>query len=81
MEEKYGHLEIQLSRLLQERGLNRYNLSLKAEMNWKQVDRYCNNDISRLDTFVLCKLCTVLKCNIQDLLVFIPEGEGDCEVF
>lgn len=79
MEEKYGHLEIRLSRLLQERGLNRYNLSLKAEMNWKQVDRYCNNDISRLDTYVLCKLCTVLKCSIQDLLVFIPEEEGDME--
>lgn len=79
MEEKYGHLEIRLSRLLQERGLNRYNLSLKAEMNWKQVDRYCNNDISRLDTYVLCKLCTVLRCSIQDLLVFVPEGEGDME--
>lgn len=41
-------------------------------MNWRQVDRYCENDITRLDTFVLCKLCTALECEIQDLLVFVP---------
>lgn len=41
-------------------------------MNWRQVDRYCENDITRLDTFVLCKLCIVLECEIQDLLVFVP---------
>lgn len=40
MEENYGHLEIKLAELLEKRGLNRYNLSHKAEMNWKQVDRY-----------------------------------------
>lgn len=72
MEEDYGHLEIRLKELLEEKGLNRYQLSLKAAMNWKQVERYCNNDITRLDTFVLCKLCTVLECSIQDLIVFVP---------
>lgn len=72
MDNDYGHLEIHLSELLKEKGLNRYKLSQKAAMNWQQVNKYCNNEITRLDTFVLCKLCTVLKCNIQDLLEFIP---------
>lgn len=72
MDKEYGHLEIRLAELIEKKGLNRNKISTKAAMNWKQVDRYCENDISRLDTFVLCKLCTVLECNIQDLLVFIP---------
>ena len=72
MEEKYGHLEIRLAELIEKKGLNRNKVSLKAAMNWRQVDRYCENDITRLDTFVLCKLCTVLECEIQDLLVFVP---------
>ena len=72
MEENYGHLEIRLAELIEEKGLNRNKVSLKAAMNWRQVDRYCENDITRLDTFVLCKLCTVLECEIQDLLVFVP---------
>ena len=72
MEENYGHLEIRLAELIEEKGLNRNKVSLKAAMNWRQVDRYCENDITRLDTFVLCKLCTALECEIQDLLVFVP---------
>lgn len=72
MEENYGHLEIRLAELIEEKELNRNKVSLKAAMNWRQVDRYCENDITRLDTFVLCKLCTALECEIQDLLVFVP---------
>ena len=72
MEENYGHLEIRLAELIEKKGLNRNKVSLKAAMNWRQVDRYCENDITRLDTFVLCKLCTALECEIQDLLVFVP---------
>ena len=72
MEENYSHLEIRLAELIKEKGLNRNKVSLKAAMNWRQVDRYCENDITRLDTFVLCKLCTALECEIQDLLVFVP---------
>ena len=74
-EENYGHLEIKLKELIHKKNLNRYKLSLKAAMNWNQVNRYCNNDITRLDTMVLCKFCTVLECEIQDLLVFRPSHE------
>lgn len=72
MDDDYGHLEIRLAELIKEKGMNRNQVSIRAAMNWKQVDNYCNNDITRLDTFVLCKLCTALDCEIQDLLTFIP---------
>lgn len=72
MEYDYGRIEIHLDKLLKKKGLSKNKLSYKAEMNWKQIDNYCNNNITRLDTYVLCKLCTVLECEIQDLLVFVP---------
>lgn len=72
MDEEYGRLEIRLAELIEKKGLNRNKLSIKAAMNWKQVDNYCNSDITRLDTLVLCKLCTALECEINDLLVFVP---------
>lgn len=72
MDKDYGHLEIRLAELLKEKGLNRYRLSHKAEMNWKQINNYCSNNITRLDVFVLCKLCTILECGIDELLVFYP---------
>lgn len=72
MEENFGHLEIRLNELLKKKGLSKNKLSYKAEMNWKQIDNYCTNNITRLDVYVLCKLCTVLECGIEDLLVFHP---------
>lgn len=72
MNEDYGHLEIRLAELLKEKGMNRNRLSVKAAMNWKQVNRYYDNSITLLDTFVLCKICTALDCNIEDLLLFVP---------
>lgn len=75
MNEEYGHIEIRLNELIQAKGLNKNKLSHKAEMNWKQIDNYCSNTITRLDVSVLCKLCTVLECEIQDLLVFFPPNK------
>lgn len=72
MEENYGTLQIRLAELMADRGLSKNKLSHKAEMNWKQIDNYCTNEITRLDVYVLCKLCSVLECEIQDLLLFIP---------
>lgn len=71
---KYGArlriLEIRLGELLKEKGLRKNKLSHKVEMNWKQIDNYSTNSITWLDADMLCKLCVVLGCEIQDLLVF-----------
>lgn len=72
MEENYGYIEIRLKELLEKKGFSKNKLCHKTEMNWQQIDNYCSNNITRLDVFVLCKLCTVLECEIQDLLVFHP---------
>ncbi len=72
MQIDYGEIKINLEELIRKKGLSKNKLSYQAEMNWKQIDSYCNNTITRLDTFVLCKLCTVLKCDITDLIEFIP---------
>ena len=72
MDEKYGVLEINLKELLEKKGMNRNQLTHKAEMSWNQVNSYCNNTVTRLDTYVLCKLCMALNCRIEDFLTFIP---------
>ena len=41
-------------------------------MQRTQINQYCNNDITRLDTAVLARICTVLDCKIEDLLEFVP---------
>ena len=72
--ETYGTIKINLAKLIEERGISKNKLSHRAEMQRTQINHYCNNTISRLDIDVLSRLCTVLECEIGDLLEFVtPE--------
>lgn len=69
---KYGTIRIKLDELLKEFGLSKNMLSHRAEMQRTQINNYCKNEIIRLDIDVLGRLCTVLNCEISDLLEFVP---------
>lgn len=70
--QEYGSIKIKLQDLLEKKGLSKNKLSHKAEMERTQINKFCNNQITRLDTDVLARLCTALECEISDLLEFIP---------
>ena len=70
--EKFGSVRIELNALIQKSGISKNKLCQRAEMQRTQLNNYCNNQISRLDIDVLARICTVLQCEIGDLLKFIP---------
>lgn len=69
---EYGTIKIKLNELLEKSGMSKNKLSHKAEMQRTQINGYCNNKITRLDTDVLARICTALDCKIEDLLEFVP---------
>ncbi len=69
---EYGTIKINLAKLIEKTGISKNKLSHRAEMQRTQINHYCNNTITRLDTDVLARLCTVLNCEIGDLLEFVP---------
>ena len=69
---EYGTIKIKLDVLLKESGMSKNKLCHKAEMQRTQLNNYCNNEVTRLDTDVLARLCTVLNCKIEDLIEFVP---------
>ena len=70
--ETYGTIRIKLDELVKKTGISKNKLSHKAEMQRSQINNYCNNKITRLDTDVLARICTVFNCQISDLLEFVP---------
>lgn len=70
--ENYGTIKIKLAELIEKEGISKNKLSHRAEMQRSQINNYCNNKITRLDTDVLARICTVLNCDIGDLLEFVP---------
>ena len=69
---EYGTIRIMLDELLKAYGLSKNMLSHRAEMPRTQINNYCYDTINRLAIDVLARLCTVLNCEIGDLLEFIP---------
>ncbi len=70
--DNYGTIRIKLDELIEKAGISKNKLSHRAEMQRSQINHYCNNEITRLDIDVLARICTVLECEIGDLLEFVP---------
>ena len=60
MDYKFGTIHIKVNDLIKERNLSKNKLSHRADMQRTQLNKYCNNQISRLDIDVLARLCTDL---------------------
>ena len=73
----YGKIRIKLDELVKRRGISKNKLSQRAEMQRSQINHYCNNEITRIDIDVLARICTVLECDIGELLEFIPPESSE----
>ena len=70
--EKYGSIRIKLNELLEKSHISKNKLCHRAELQHTQLNNFCKNKITRLDTDVLARICTALECDISDLLEYIP---------
>lgn len=75
-EHDFGYIRIKVDELIEERGISKNKLAHRAEMQRTQLNQYCNNEITRLDTAVLARLCTALNCKIEDILEFVPSDDN-----
>lgn len=73
--EKFGTIRIKVDELLEKSGMSKNELSYRAQVQRTQLNRYCTNQVTRLDTDVLARLCTAFHCTISDLLEFVPPEE------
>jgi putative transcriptional regulator len=64
----YGKIDVVLDDYLKQHKVSRSSLMRKTELQYSQILRYCRNDVQKLDLDILAKLCTVLNCEINDIL-------------
>ena len=64
----FGRVDVVLDEYLKKHKISRSSLTRNTEPQYSQILRYCKNDVQKMDLSILAKLCTVLDCNIDDLL-------------
>lgn len=68
----FGSIKIKLDEQIHKTGISKNKLSQRAELQRTQLNRYCSNEVTRIDLDVLARICTVLDCKIEDILEFVP---------
>lgn len=69
----YGHLELRIEALLKERGISKNTICKELDIPRANFNRYCRNDFQRIDANLICKLCTCLDCEIEDLIIHVKK--------
>ncbi len=68
----YGHIELRLREVLEQRQLTRGALARAIGVRFEVINRWCGGSVEKLDLDVLARICCVLDCQISDLLVYLP---------
>ena len=64
----FGRVDVVLDDYLKKNNISRSSLTRNTELQYSQILRYCRNDVQKMDLAILAKLCTVLDCEISDIL-------------
>ncbi|MBR2474087.1 MAG: helix-turn-helix transcriptional regulator [Clostridia bacterium] len=75
--QKFGKIVIKVEEKIAEKGFSKNRFTHEAHMEHTQLNKFCRNEITQLDTDVLARICTVLDCEIGEILEFIPPSEEE----
>lgn len=73
----YGHIQINLEKIMQEQDISINKLAFRAEMQRTQLKAYIKNEVQRVDLSVLSRLCYALECSLDDLIEYIPPTDSE----
>lgn len=73
--EEFGRATLNLEELIKEKGISKTQLSYKAEISHTQINRFCKNDVTRIDLNTIARLCHVLGCEVSDLIRYEPPAQ------
>lgn len=66
-----GKIIIKLDDYLKKNNISRSGLVRNSGIRYDTLLSYCRNNVTRLDTDTLAKLCGTLHCKIEDIIEFI----------
>lgn len=67
---EYGKIDIKLNEIIKERGITRNSLAKSTNTRFEVIDKWCKNDVEKMDMDVLARICFALDCTPSDILKY-----------
>ena len=66
-------VRLTIDKMLEKRGITRYELAKRTEIKFQTIDRYYKNRVIRYDSYILDRICSVLECSMGDIIEYVKE--------
>lgn len=63
-------ITLRLDEVLRVRGMTRYELAKRTGIQYQIIDNYYKNRVKRYDSYVLDRICAVLGCGVEEILIY-----------
>lgn len=63
-------ITLRLDEVLRARGMTRYELAKRTGIQYQIIDNYYKNRVKRYDSYVLDRICAVLGCGVEEILIY-----------
>lgn len=72
---EYGHIEIHLKELMEERGVTRNALARATNTRFEVINKWYQGQVEKIDADVLARICYILDCNPGDIILYKVSDE------
>lgn len=71
----YGHVELRLKEVMDERGISRNQLAKRIDARFEVVGKWYKGEVEKMDLDILARICYALDCTTEDLIRYVPGEE------
>ena len=71
----YGHVELRLKEVMDERGISRNQLAKLIDARFEVVGKWYKGEVEKMDMDILARICYALDCTTEDLIRYVPGKE------
>ena len=71
----YGHVELRLKEVMDERGISRNQLAKLIDARFEVIGKWYKGEVEKMDLDILARICYALDCTTEDLIRYVPGGE------
>lgn len=68
-----GKIKIIIEEYRKAHSVSKYSIIKNCDVSATQLNKYLNNQVTRIDLPVVARICDYLKCDITDILEYIPD--------